>query len=712
MDARPDFSEGPSCGTISPVNSRSTALRWWILLTLLLLLAFGVRVWQLSHVPPGLTHDEASNGHDSAAILHGVHRIYFPVGYGHEPLYNYSVALTTLLLGQRIFTLRLTTVFWGMAQCVLTMALARRWWGRAGAVAVCAIYAASFWSLMLARVGLRAPALPTLLVGSVLAYDHAIAGAKGTSRRRTTGRHAPRWAAYLISGGLLGASFYTYMASRGMPLLYATFLIAVALLNRARARAIWRGTLGVLLVALLIGAPLFLYLHAHPELEQRIGQLGHALTALRAGDWRPLWRNISDSLPLLIWRGDPYWLYNVAGRPGLEPPLAAVFVIGLVVALLRLKDERHLLVLIWLVGGLAPALIAPVEYNLLHAIAAMPAAFLIAARGLLCLRNGVLALWPRQRRPVSLGLGAAGLIVLLLTVRSTARAYFVTWAGNRNVRVAYHHHVVALSRYLDERMDSRPAVITTLYPGKHHDPYTVEVVMKREDLTLRWVDGRGGLAVPASEARLFVESQTQPPDVLWETVGPDVAPLVELAFRDDDIPSEIQGYVWDAPATWKRLANGAQTELWVQTGDPPPGAAHAATNAPITYGDAATLVGYRWLPESPSAPPITQHLLTLWQVSDGIEEELVIFAHLLDGQGVFITQDDRLDTPTWQWRAGDRFLQLHELTLPSETAPGRYYVALGLYTRDDVNRLPIQTSTSLPVGPLTRGLIPLEVAAP
>ena len=68
--------------------------RWeWGLLVLVLCLAAALRLWRLDSVPPGLTHDEASNGCDAAAVLRGIRPIYFTVGYGHEPLYPYSVAL-------------------------------------------------------------------------------------------------------------------------------------------------------------------------------------------------------------------------------------------------------------------------------------------------------------------------------------------------------------------------------------------------------------------------------------------------------------------------------------------------------------------------------------------------------------------------------------------------------------------------------------------
>ena len=41
-------------------------------LLLILLLAFGLRVWGLTSLPPGLTHDEANHGREAIGILDGV----------------------------------------------------------------------------------------------------------------------------------------------------------------------------------------------------------------------------------------------------------------------------------------------------------------------------------------------------------------------------------------------------------------------------------------------------------------------------------------------------------------------------------------------------------------------------------------------------------------------------------------------------------------
>lgn len=708
---------------------------WRAAILVLLLLTFSIRIHALDAVPPGLTHDEASNGHDGAAILDGVHRIYFPVGYGHEPLYNYSVAVATFFLGQSIFTLRITTVLWSLLTWLCTVALARRWWGRGAGLFTSAALAAGFWPLMMARVGLRAPALPALLAASALAYDHAI-----TTKSQAAKTSSRAWAGYALAGLFLGASLYTYMASRGMPLLFLTFLIGLALTDRTLLRKSWRGTLAALIIAGLVSYPLFRYLALHPELEQRITQLGGAITALRAGDPRPLWASVTGSLPMLFWKADPLWLYNVAGRPALEPVLALAFFAGTGRALARLRDRRSIFVLIWLGGGLAPAFLTSVEHNSFRAIAALPAIFLLTGLGFDTVLRFARRVTSSKLRGKSEELRMASsasrftfhisrfitqplrftFYVLLLLLASTlleaSRAYFITWGQNRDVRVLYHHHVVETGRHLDASDDATPVIVTSIYPGEFHDPYTMEVTLRRDDLDLRWSDGRGALFFPRANAhgvaRLYTESQSSPSSTLNAIIEPYLTPETTLTFRPDDLPDTVRGYVWDADASWNMLIADLESSVLVAPGDPPPSAAHRPTPLPITYGGSVSLIGYRATPDAPQPGSIIE-LLTAWEVQaahlpDTSLHELVLFTHLIDDTGAPITQVDRLDAPSWQWQPGDRFAHVHTLILPAEIPPGHYHLAVGLYTRTDVIRLTVNVNP----GPVTRVLIPLEVQAP
>jgi hypothetical protein len=60
-----------------------------------------LRLYHLTTMPPGLTHDEADHGITAVAILNGAREIYFTVGHGREPLFDYATAGLMALLGQK-----------------------------------------------------------------------------------------------------------------------------------------------------------------------------------------------------------------------------------------------------------------------------------------------------------------------------------------------------------------------------------------------------------------------------------------------------------------------------------------------------------------------------------------------------------------------------------------------------------------------------------
>jgi hypothetical protein len=75
--------------------------------------------------------------------------------------------------------------------------------------------------------------------------------------------------------------------------------------------------------------------------------------------------------------------------------------------------------------------------------------------------------------------------------------------------------------------------------------------------------------------------------------------------------------------------------------------------------------------------------------------DAVLFTHLLAPDGTPLAQADRLDAPSYAWQAGDRFVQLHELKVPEETAAGSYPLIIGLYLRSTRQRLPISSNDEL-----------------
>ncbi len=89
--------------------------RWWhehrrvaLLLAMILLVAFGLRVWHLGSIPPTLSGDEGSFGVGALNVLKGEIRNPFTTGWEGVPTLSFYVSAPTIkLLGNTIFAVRL-----------------------------------------------------------------------------------------------------------------------------------------------------------------------------------------------------------------------------------------------------------------------------------------------------------------------------------------------------------------------------------------------------------------------------------------------------------------------------------------------------------------------------------------------------------------------------------------------------------------------------
>jgi len=710
-------------------------IRRWELIALIaiLIVAIALRVWRLDSVPPGLTHDEASNGHDAAAVLRGVRPIYFTVGYGHEPLYPYSVALSMALLGPTDVALRLTTVAWGVGLIALSYAVTRRLFGPPPALIAAAWMTVSFWCVMTSRVGLRAITSAVTFLASAYAFWRAVLAA-GAAREGQRTRLLPQWSGrtwlwWALSGLSLGASIYTYMASRVMPAVYGLFVaylaITHAFLIRRRSEAgvgshtsgradqsvVWEGHLSsrwrgvligvvlLLLIAALVAAPLIHYLVTHPTAEQRLGQLSGPIKDALRGRFGGLWSRVSRSLPMITVRGDPLWLYNIPGRPLLDVVGAAFFYAGLVVCLWRWRDPRYTFVLLWLLVGLAPALVTGPDATTLRSITAQPVIFIVVALGLWTILRFFSRSLGQWGRVVTAGIVA---LLVVATAARTAHAYFDVWAQNPDVRVAYHHALVEQAHHLDAQPDGGTVALSSIYPGRFHDPYTMEITLRRDDLSLRWFDGRRALVFPASQESRLVIPTIAPLDELFSPFfTPHAVRLHSQRFRPDDLIKGFDVYRFDADDALAALLSttGDSPVFWSPADTFPadrPRSIYELIDVPVNVGGVINLVGYDL--RTPTVEPGGEILLlTIWRVRDAIQpapdgpvtSELVAFTHLLDPGGSVVGQRDRLDVPSWHWRPGDAFVQLHRFPVDDDLSPGSYNLQVGFYKREDAARLPV-----------------------
>jgi 4-amino-4-deoxy-L-arabinose transferase-like glycosyltransferase len=650
--------------------------------TLLLLAAFWFRTYRLADVPPGLHHDDIKNVLLVEKILGGYWRLYYPENYGHEPLYHWLQALYFGLVGSGYPEVRLLSVGASMAGMALIYALTQRLLGRNVALWTLAWQAVSLWPLFYSRRAIR---------GILLVPLAALAGYLFTAGldegRKPFGR---RWVAWTLGGVALAACLYTYAGSRTLPLFFLLVVPYLALVDRERLRARWRGIVLFIGVACLLFAPLVAYLVAHPE--ERMEQINAPLNALRAGDPRPLVENGLRALAMFTFIGDPYWRQYVADTPVFEPLGAILFYAGIALALWRWRRYKYAFPLLWLPVALLPGVLSEGAPNFLRPIAVLAVVYAYPALAITALLG-----WLRRRDRRLAHAATAALVALLgWNAWRTYDGYFVRWPRHPEARFAYSSTLLDVSRYLDRATDVEAVVLSGHFPGDL-DPALVDSFLRRTDLAPRWCDVRQALVYPAapsaqdesatrrsSSGTYVIQPDYFPIDpTLHELFLGDVAPLYERRLEDGTFVFAV--YRLDAAPLDARLDSVRNNPVgWSGVTAFPDGLPDdwAALEGPVDFGGKVELLGYELLNGEEVAPGDGITVLTYWRAAGPGPGDGITFLHLLSPVGAVVSGTDGFGAPPNRWIAGDVVVQVHRFALPGDLPPGTYPVELGWYERD------------------------------
>ncbi len=642
--------------------SRVSRRSEWLILVAILLVAAFLRLYQLDVAPPGFTHDEAAHGNDAIAILHGARPMYETIGYGREPLYDYAIAVTMSLLARTDYlAVRLTSVLFGLLTVAATFVCIRRMFDVSTALITTAMLAVSFWAISTSRQALRSVMFPAVLAFAVYSWWKGYAALHSPAFRASTLHFA-------LAGLFLAATLWTYMAARATWILFVIGPALACVLDRDRFKARWRGMLLTLASGALLAAPMFFWLQMHPGAEQRLGQLGEPLRLLASGNPNEVLRNILEALGMFTFRADPLWLYNLPGKPWLDPVTGLLFYAGIGVAMWNWRKPAYLLSLAWLVAGAFPSLMTGIVASGTRAVAIQPVLYLFPALTIV-----TLARWLRERlyhkdtqaqrsKKFFWGLGVLVTILIAITATLSFRDYIVTWANARDVRVAYHTTLFEIARYLDSQPVSGTAAISSIYPGRFHDPYTMGMTLRRRDVSLRWFDGRSALALAPAGSRLIVQAISPIDPALADMVSRSARQTDARLLRPDDLNPRFDVFEW----------NGVQ------------GGSFHEPEAPVDFGHTLDLVGYSTkAAQNKAGSELT--VVTLWRIRSTTDpnKETVLFTHLLKTpQGPVLAQQDLIGYPSWQWQPGDEFAQVHRFVIPPDTGPGQYPLEVGVYMRD------------------------------
>jgi 4-amino-4-deoxy-L-arabinose transferase-like glycosyltransferase len=117
-----------------------------------------------------------------------------------------------------------------------------------------------------------------------------------------------------------------------------------------------------------------------------------------------------------------------------------------------------------------------------------------------------------------------------------------------------------------------------------------------------------------------------------------------------------------------------------------------------SVGDDFVLLGYD-LESNQVRPGETTHLTLYWEATNKPTEDYTVFVHLLDANGKLISQQDNQPQngmyPTSFWDAGEQVQDEYALMVDPGALAGDYTLAVGMYTLQTLQRLPVTDTAGL-----------------
>jgi len=691
----------------------------WLVLLLLFGLALFLRTYALDTMPPGLFNDAAANGLDARAILAGDHSIFFERNSGREPLFIYLQAALMMLIGQTPLALRLTAALLGAATVPATYWLVRELFAesdqpaRSLAFWSALLLAMSYWPMAINRLAFRVNLLPLLAALTFALFWRSW-------HRLFRAQRLP-WLSLCATGLALGFSLYTYTAARFLPLVLLVVFAATWQRANQSVPTRRRFVLAIFIIvgcSLLAFAPLAFYFVQHPH--QFIQRAATVSVFSQADSFiaglRGLGTNSLETLGLFGFVPDPNVRHNPALRPALSWLVSGWLVLGIVVAIRRVRSLPYLFLLVWVFFLALPAMMTH-EGNphSLRAFGLIPVVYILPIIGLLATGS-----WLTRSRFHYLALWLP-LPFVLFTAVTDISDYFSAWQHQTRFESAFFTHYVALGERIAAQSTGDEQWIFTLSPN-HFPPetelYTIDFLYGRQMQTVSVITDPATASAKLAARLNHHESAyllRPQPDLLFpdavHTLG-DSKNLIK--FLLDKYALKIESR--DATLVGMPYLVYALPEQATYTVSGP----LAATND--SFDHQMKLIGYDYGRVVAEAPTVADGsdprdlligdvsatrvpsggalwVVLRWEAENAVESELKSALYLIDEAGHRVAQSDELLVGDQypierRWAVGEQSNSYHILpTLPA-IPPGFYTLMVRLYEDITLRQYPAIDGTA------------------
>ncbi len=355
------------------------------ILTFIIILTIGVRVYHIDTIPAGIYPDEANNGTNAFdAQFSGQYQWFYPDNNGREGLYINLIAIAFKLFGVSILTLKLPSIVLGVLTVVGVYLLSRELFISKPRLALIATYltAVSFWAINFSRIAFRAITMLPVLTFSFFFL--------------LRGLRTKKWYHFAIAGFIFGLGFHTYIAFRIGPMLLIV-LFALLLMQQGMSflKEQWRNGIFFIIFACISAVPIFYTFHIHPDyVSARTGDVS-VFSDTKGGIVPTLTHSLILSLGKFNFYGDQNWRHGFPPYPTLEPFVGLMFAGGIILSTIifityfykrfahKTRNRKlviHGLLLAWFVAFLAPEFLTTEGLpHSLRSIGVLPVVYIFAA---------------------------------------------------------------------------------------------------------------------------------------------------------------------------------------------------------------------------------------------------------------------------------------------------------------------------------------------
>lgn len=715
------------------ISEQRAGTRWkwleWAIPVLIVALAAFFRLYRLNQVPPGFNFDEAAHAIDALDILAGHHTLFSPKLQGVESFFMYCTAGIFVLLGPSALAQRLLSAVIGIATIAVTYLMVREMFREEGErrrtwlAALAALgLATSFWHVNYSRIGLEVGMTPFFAALSFLFLWR--------------GLHTNRTLDFVLSGVWMGVNPYSHLPARFMPIpVVLFFIIRWAATSRAatasgttRVRHLldsFRPLFIIGLAALVTYAPMGAYFILHPsDFLGRSAVTSIFNPTMNQGDfWGTLWRSAWGTFGGFGFIADVNWLANLPGKSILNPVLAVLFWLGVLLTFVRIRRLPYLFIFLTWFTLLLPAVITPERsphYSRMMITACVayifPAIALVTLGDLLerlsCLGRHVWftcsaaelrhtvgypetsPAWQQWAvRIIRVGVWLAVAVLFALTGLSTYHDYFDVWAKSDAHYMAFDGYAVELAEQIRAEDDPNATYVIPrdIRAAEFYPHYTLDfllrdgapycyIPMQEANVPARLTEaGQGKTVIHLVRWKMDKHKEADPKgyvDMLLEKFG---RPVGMRSFPAYDIAT------YELPAASVDFTRSVGYELV--------GADFGGEIAlcSAAYGNAGSAV----LDEGHSVPSAGSIWLMLdWEKRGTSANDYRTSIILEDTAGHAITRTDRDLIHEWHmrtgtWPVGEPVGDYYLLRVPAGTPPGDYVLRALVYDAQTLQPLPL-----------------------